>query len=111
MIEEIQKLYKLLPEKSKFRKKLAKHVSRSSRTITDLWLSDEWSIPLEFQEAVLNYLKDYMFSEKTKFFIQKREGRWLLNDKPYPELSKEEKQLFEDFIKYHREIHNSCNCK
>ena len=57
LIEEIQQEYSKIKSKSEFIKRLSKVVNRTPNTIRHHWIGQFWSIPLEFQELVLEEIK------------------------------------------------------
>lgn len=58
-IELIKALYKGIEGKTKFKIHLADKLDKSPATINNHWLSTFWAIPLEYQESVINELKNW----------------------------------------------------
>lgn len=64
MIDEIKELYNQLNHKTDFMKELADKLEKRPNTLKNHWFTGFWSIPIEHENFVLNFLKNKIESQK-----------------------------------------------
>lgn len=63
-IEEIKELYSQINRKTEFMVELAKALGKRPNTLKNHWFTLFWSIPIELELFVLEFLKEKIKSQK-----------------------------------------------